>query len=77
MQLLKIAPDPSDEDILTIETTARLTRSGRVLRMIQAGSSLIRPTVGFHQFCKVEQGSRQSIYLLDDDDVDPTGSNVL
>ncbi|NUR46262.1 MAG: hypothetical protein HOP91_08950, partial [Sphingomonas sp.] len=43
--LLKIAPDPSDEDILTIETTARLTRSGRVLRMIQADSSLIRPTV--------------------------------
>jgi DNA invertase Pin-like site-specific DNA recombinase len=44
-RLLKIAPDPSDEDILTIETTARLTRSGRVLRMIQADSSLIRPTV--------------------------------
>jgi DNA invertase Pin-like site-specific DNA recombinase len=43
--LLKIAPDPSDEDILTIETTARLTRSGRVLRMIQADSSLIRPSV--------------------------------
>jgi DNA invertase Pin-like site-specific DNA recombinase len=43
--LLEIAPDPSDEDIFSIETTARLTRSGRVLRMIQADSSLIRPTV--------------------------------
>jgi site-specific DNA recombinase len=43
--LLKMAPDPSDEDILTIETTARLTRSGRVLRMIQADSRLCRPTV--------------------------------
>ena len=43
--LLKIAPDPSDEDIFTIETTARLTRSGRALRMIQADSSLIRPTI--------------------------------
>jgi DNA invertase Pin-like site-specific DNA recombinase len=44
-RLLKIAPDPSDEDILTIDTSARLSRSGRVLRMIQSDSSLIRPTV--------------------------------
>src|SRR5579884_2442088 len=43
--LLNIAPDPSDEDVLTIETTARLTRSGRVLRMIQSDSTLIRATV--------------------------------
>jgi len=43
--LLKIAADPCDEDIVTIETTARVARSGRVLRMIQSDSSLIRPTV--------------------------------
>jgi DNA invertase Pin-like site-specific DNA recombinase len=43
--LLKIAPGPSDDDVLTIETTARLNRSGRVLRMIQSDNSLVRPTV--------------------------------
>jgi DNA invertase Pin-like site-specific DNA recombinase len=42
---LKIGPDSSDEDVLTLETTARLRRSGSVLRMIQADSTLIRPTV--------------------------------
>jgi DNA invertase Pin-like site-specific DNA recombinase len=41
---LKISPDPADEELLKIETTARLTRSGRVLRMIQSDNKLLRPT---------------------------------
>ena len=39
---LKIIPDAADEELITLETTARLTRSGRVLRMIQADNTLIK-----------------------------------
>lgn len=41
---LKIIPDPADEDAITLQATARLTRSGRVLRMIQSDSRLLNPT---------------------------------
>jgi len=42
--MLNIVPDASDEDEVVLETTARLTRSGRVLRMIQEDGRLLRPT---------------------------------
>jgi hypothetical protein len=41
---LKMIPDPADEDVLTLQTTARLARSGRVLRMVQSDSRLLRST---------------------------------
>jgi site-specific DNA recombinase len=40
---LKITPDAADEELITLQTTARLTRSGRVLRMIQADNRLLKP----------------------------------
>ena len=40
---LKIIPDATDEELLILDTTARLTRSGRVLRMIEADNRLLRP----------------------------------
>ena len=43
--LLSIVPDPSDEDVLIIETTARLARSGLVLRMVHRDGTRLRPTV--------------------------------
>ena len=39
---LKIIPDAADEELITLETTARLTRSGRVLRMIRADNTLVK-----------------------------------
>ena len=41
---LKIMPDPSDEDVLILETTARLARSGLVLRMVHHDGTRLRPT---------------------------------
>ena len=43
--MLNIVPDAADEDEVVLGTTARLTRSGRVLRMIQEDGRLLRPTV--------------------------------
>jgi site-specific DNA recombinase len=40
---LQITPDPADDDVLTLPATARLTRSGRVLRMIQTDNRRLKP----------------------------------
>lgn len=39
---LKIIPNAADDELIILETTARLTRSGRVLRMIQADNTLLK-----------------------------------
>ena len=43
--LLGVPVDASDDDVLLLETAARLTRSGRAIRMIQHDGRLIRSTV--------------------------------
>ena len=43
--LLGVPAHTSDDDILLLETAARLTRSGRAIRMIQHDGRLIRSTV--------------------------------
>jgi len=43
--LLGIAVQTTDDDVLLLETAARLTRSGRAIRMIQNDGRLIRSTV--------------------------------
>jgi len=35
----------TDDDVLTLETTATLTRSGRAIRMLQQDGRLIKPTI--------------------------------
>lgn len=44
-ELLGVPVDAMDEDILRLETKARLTRSGRAIRMVQHDGRLIRSTV--------------------------------
>jgi site-specific DNA recombinase len=44
-ELLGLAVHATDNDILMLETEARLTRSGRAIRMIHNDGRLIRPTV--------------------------------
>ena len=44
-ELLGVSVHPPDEDILRLETAARLTRSGRAIRMVQHDGRLIRSTV--------------------------------
>jgi hypothetical protein len=39
---LEIIPGAADDELIILETTARLTRSGRVLRMIQADNTLLK-----------------------------------
>lgn len=43
--MLNILPDAADTDEVVLRTTARLTRSGRVLRMIQEDGRALRPTI--------------------------------
>jgi hypothetical protein len=44
-EVLGVAVHATDEGVLTLETTARLTRSGRAIRMIQQDGRLIKPTI--------------------------------
>lgn len=44
-EILGVSVCVTDEDFLVLETTARLTRSGRAIRMVQHDGRLIRSTV--------------------------------
>ncbi len=46
-ELLGIPVHVTDEDILVLETRARLARSGRALRMVQHDGRLVQPSVDF------------------------------
>ncbi len=44
-EVLGLPVQIADDDILTLEATAKLTRSGRAIRMVQQDGRLIKPTI--------------------------------
>ena len=46
-EVLDVPIHPTDDAILTLEATAKLSRSGRAIRMIQENGQFIKPTIDF------------------------------